>query len=48
MNINKIIKLKNNMYKILTDDDIIITYDNVILENNLLYKKTLVTMFIKK
>ena len=41
MNINKIIKLKNNKYKILIDDEFIITYDNVILENELLYKKKL-------
>lgn len=41
MNINKIIKLKNNKYKILIDDEFITTYDNVILENELLYKKKL-------
>ena len=41
MEINKIKKLKNNKYKIYIDEDIIITYDNVIIENNLLYKKTI-------
>lgn len=39
MEINKIIKMKNNKYKIYIDGETIITYDNVILENNLLYKK---------
>ncbi len=41
MNINKITKLKNNKYKILIDGDNIITYDNVIIDNELLYKKTI-------
>jgi len=41
MIIKKILKLKNNKYKIIFDDDVIITYDNVILDNNLLFKKTL-------
>lgn len=41
MNINKITKLKDNKYKILIDNENIITYDNVIIENNLLYKKTI-------
>jgi len=35
----KIQKLKNNKYKIKIDNIDIITYDNIILENNLLYKK---------
>ena len=39
MIINKLIKLKNNKYKIITDDIEIVTYDNVILEYDLLYKK---------
>jgi len=39
--INKIIKLKDNRYKIYIDGDSIITYDNVILENDLLYKKNI-------
>lgn len=39
MRINKITKLKNNKYKIHLDEEIILTFDNVILENNLLYKK---------
>ena len=41
MNIKKIIKLKNNKYKIVFDDHEITTYDNVILDNNLLYKKNI-------
>ena len=41
MNIEKIIKLKNNKYKIVFDDHEITTYDNVILDNNLLYKKNI-------
>ena len=41
MIIDKITKLKNNKYKILIDDQNIITYDNVILDNNLLYKKVI-------
>lgn len=41
MIINKLIKLKNNKYKILTDDIEIVTYDNVILEYDLLYKKSI-------
>lgn len=41
MEINKIIKMKNNKYKIYINNEIIITYDNVILENNLLYKKNI-------
>lgn len=39
MKINKILKLKNNKYKIIIDNESIITFDDVILENNLLYKK---------
>ena len=39
MKINKVEKLKDGKYKIYFDDEFIITYDNVILENNLLYKK---------
>ena len=41
MNINKIVKLKNSKYKIIVEDEEIVTYDNVILDNNLLYKKTI-------
>lgn len=41
MNINKIIKLKNSKYKIITDQEEIITYDNVMLDNELLYKKNI-------
>lgn len=33
--------MKNNKYKIIIDDEAIITYDNVILENDLLYKKNI-------
>jgi len=39
MKINKIVKLKNSRYKIVIDGESIVTFDNVILENNLLYKK---------
>lgn len=39
MKIEKIIKLKNNKYKILINKESFITYDNVILDNDLLYKK---------
>ena len=39
MKIQKIEKLKNNKYKIKIDNIDVITYDNIILENNLLYKK---------
>lgn len=41
MQINKIEKLKNNKYRMTIDDEKIVTFDNVILENNLLYKKTI-------
>lgn len=41
MIINKLIKLKNNKYKIITDDIEIVTYDNVILDYELLYKKNI-------
>lgn len=41
MEINKIVKLKNNKYKIYIGSEVITTYDNVILENNLLYKKSI-------
>ena len=41
MNINKIKKLKDNKYKITIDNDDYITYDNVILDNELLYKKSI-------
>jgi len=39
MLIDKIEKLKNNKYNIYIDGQKITTYDNVILENNILYKK---------
>ena len=48
MYINKIIKMKNNKYKIVIDDFDIITYDNVILENDLLYKKSIDKDLYKK
>lgn len=42
MQINKIKKLKNGKYKLETDNyKTITTYDNVILDNNLLFEKTL-------
>jgi len=39
MKIQKIEKLKNNKYKLLIDDEVFITFDNVILDNKLLYNK---------
>lgn len=48
MNINKIIKMKNNKYKIIINSDSVITYDNVILENDLLYKKNIDDKLYKK
>ena len=39
MLINKIEKFKDNKYKITIDGEIITTFDNVLLNNNLLYKK---------
>jgi len=39
MKINKIIKLKNGKYKIKLDEDELTTYSEVIIENNILYKK---------
>ena len=41
MLITKIQKLKNNKYNLIIDGEKIITYDNVILDNNLLYKKVI-------
>lgn len=41
MEIKKIVKSKNNKYKIYIGEEVITTYDNVILENNLLYKKNI-------
>lgn len=48
MQINKIVKLKDNKYKLFIDNEIIITYDNVILENDLLYKKNIDDILYKK
>ena len=48
MLLNKIIKMKNNKYKIILDNENIITYDNVILENDLLYKKSIDNKLYKK
>lgn len=48
MEIKKISKLDKERYKIKIDDEIIITYDNVILENNLLYKKNIDTVLYDK
>ena len=48
MDINKIVKMKNNKYKIYINNETIITYDNVILENNLLYKKSIDTNLYNK
>lgn len=41
MKLNKIIKMKNNKYKVIIDGDILVTYDEVIISNNLLYQKEL-------
>ena len=41
MLIKKVSKLKNNKYKIFFDNESIITYDNVIIENDLLFKKSI-------
>lgn len=41
MLINKIEKLGNNKYKIIIGDEKLVTYDNVILKYNLLYKKNI-------
>lgn len=48
MKINKILKLKNNKYKVVIDNDNITTYDDVILENGLLYKKDVDEFMYKK
>ena len=48
MKINKITKLKDNKYKILIDNGNIVTYDNVIIENDLLYKKAIDSKVYKK
>ena len=39
MKVDKLVKMKNNRYKVYIDDDVLITYDDVILDNGLLYKK---------
>lgn len=41
MNIKKISKLKDGRYKIILDDKKIVTYDDILLKYNLLYKKEL-------
>lgn len=48
MKINKIIKLKNGSYKIKIDDFYFITYDDLIIKYNLLYKKDLDLDILKK
>ena len=48
MHINKITKLKDNKYRIILEDNSLITYDNVILENDLLYKKNIDRELYKK
>ena len=48
MKIIKIQKLSNNKYKIILDSKIITTFDTVILNYNLLYKKELTDAEIKK
>lgn len=39
MKIDKIVKMKDSKYKIYIDGEVLLTYDNVILDNDLLYKK---------
>lgn len=39
MKLEKIVKMKDNKYKIYIDGEAILTFDNVLLENDLLYKK---------
>lgn len=39
MKILKIQKLKSDKYKLFIDDEVLTTYDNVVIENNLIYKK---------
>lgn len=48
MKIHNIKKLKNNKYQILLDNEIISTFDSVILENNLLYKKEIDNVLYNK
>ena len=48
MEISKIVKMKDNKYKIYINNEYIVTYDNVILENDLLYKKNIDTKLYKK
>ena len=48
MLISKIEKLKNNKYKLRIDGEKITTFDHVILENNLLYKKIIDDDLYKK
>ncbi|MBQ9071621.1 MAG: RecX family transcriptional regulator [Bacilli bacterium] len=48
MKIDKIIKMKDNKYKIYIDGESFITYDNVILDNDLLYKKDIDNKFYNK
>lgn len=48
MLITKIEKLKNNKYKLIIDGEKLITFDNVILDNNLLYKRVIDNDLYKK
>lgn len=48
MKINKITKLKNGKYKIILDNEVITTYDEIILKENLLYKKDIDTEKLKQ
>lgn len=48
MRIKKIEKLTSGKYKIVIDDEKITTYDSVILDNNLLYKKNIDDSLYKK
>ena len=48
MHIIKIQKLSNNRYKIKTDTEEFITFDSVILDNNLLYKNDILESELEK
>lgn len=48
MRIDKIIKLKNNKYKMIIDGEELVTFDNVLLDNNLLYNKNIDNDLYKK
>ena len=47
MKINKVKKLKNGKYEIVTDSINLITYDDIIIKYNLLYKKSIDNQLLK-